>query len=314
MKRESEEERMAKEKYTLRPGEKLLLKESNVLHGFWAAYTDELVLTTQRIIHIKRGMLNNFKELVEYPLDEVNQVIIGKAFNGTKQLEVYHQGRMENFAFQSERERSLEVWSMAISDRYSENAHIFDFNYYQSLSDENIENMLFNPQFSKDKSSGNGIDARFLGEVAKNVVKSGNLTVGGVMKGAAKASGKQVKNSMFSELKDELGLNELQDEFTEVGNEFREAFGLKRKKTHAEIKNEQMNDVFNRQKAAARQAALARKEISPVQKVKIAHTSGIEVASLEKQIEMLKKLKELVDAGILTQEEFDAKKKVILNS
>jgi len=314
MKREIGEERMAKEKYTLRPGEKLLLKELNVLHGFWAAYTDELVLTTQRIIHIKRGMLNNFKGLVEYPLDEISQVIIGKAFNGTKQLEVYHRGKMENFGFQSERERALEVWSMAIADRYSENAHIFDFNYYQNFSDENIENMLLDPQFGNNKSSGNGIDSRFLGEVAKNVVKSGNLTVGGVIKGAAKASGKQAKSSMFSELKDEIGLSELQDEFTEVGNEFREVFGLKRKKTQAEIKNEQMNDVFNRQKVVARKAALARKNVSTVQKVKMTHVPGSEVASLEKQIEMLKKLKELVDAGILTQEEFEAKKKSILNS
>jgi hypothetical protein len=35
-------------------------------------------------------------------------------------------------------------------------------------------------------------------------------------------------------------------------------------------------------------------------------------SSIDNQIEMIKKLKELVDAGILTQEEFDAKKKDIL--
>ena len=34
--------------------------------------------------------------------------------------------------------------------------------------------------------------------------------------------------------------------------------------------------------------------------------------SLDEQIDALKKLKELVDAGILTQEEFDAKKKQIM--
>jgi len=39
-----------------------------------------------------------------------------------------------------------------------------------------------------------------------------------------------------------------------------------------------------------------------------------EAVPFEKRIEMLKKLKELVDADILTPEEFDAKKKVILNS
>lgn len=34
--------------------------------------------------------------------------------------------------------------------------------------------------------------------------------------------------------------------------------------------------------------------------------------SFDKQIETLKKLKELVDMGVLTQEEFDAKKKEIM--
>lgn len=34
--------------------------------------------------------------------------------------------------------------------------------------------------------------------------------------------------------------------------------------------------------------------------------------SFDEQIEALKKLKELMDAGILTQEEFDAKKKEVM--
>lgn len=41
-------------------------------------------------------------------------------------------------------------------------------------------------------------------------------------------------------------------------------------------------------------------------------TGSKHAASLDDQIEALKKLKELVDAGVLTQEEFDAKKKDIL--
>ena len=34
---------------------------------------------------------------------------------------------------------------------------------------------------------------------------------------------------------------------------------------------------------------------------------------VDKQIEMVKKLKELLDAGIINQEEFDTKKKEIMN-
>jgi len=39
---------------------------------------------------------------------------------------------------------------------------------------------------------------------------------------------------------------------------------------------------------------------------------GAAAASLDEQIEAVKKLKELLDAGILTQEEFDAKKRQIM--
>lgn len=220
--------------------------------------------------------------------------------------------KREDFVFQSGNERTLKVWSMAIADRFTENANIYDYNYYQSLSDKNIENMLSISQDRSDETIRANIDVRLLKDVAKNIVKSGNFTMDGVMKGVTKASNKQARKSMFSELKDELGMTELKDEFTEVGNELRESFGLKRKKTQADIKEEQMNIVFNKQLIATRQAAFAKRGISHVQKVKAVPT--IESMPLEKRIEMLKKLKELVDVGILTQEEFDTKKKEIINS
>ncbi len=41
---------------------------------------------------------------------------------------------------------------------------------------------------------------------------------------------------MMDEFLDDIGIRDLQDEFTEIGNEFREEFGLKTKMTHAERK------------------------------------------------------------------------------
>jgi predicted Zn-dependent peptidase len=41
-------------------------------------------------------------------------------------------------------------------------------------------------------------------------------------------------------------------------------------------------------------------------------TQTKKVLSVDEQIEILKKLKELLDTGILSQEEFDAKKKEIM--
>ena len=45
---------------------------------------------------------------------------------------------------------------------------------------------------------------------------------------------------------------------------------------------------------------------------RIAHFGDLGCELSAEQIEQLKKLKELVDAGILTQEEFDAKKREIM--
>lgn len=41
---------MAKQKYALNPGEKIVFKVSCVRHGFWGAYTHALTITNQSVI------------------------------------------------------------------------------------------------------------------------------------------------------------------------------------------------------------------------------------------------------------------------
>ena len=306
---------MAKPKFDLQPGECILLKASCVRHGFWSAYTDELVLTNQNIIHVKSGLLGNFKGVVRYPLSNITQAIIGEAQNGEKQLEVYHNGKMEDFAFQSGNNRTLKVWSIAIADRFSENSEIYDYNYYQRFSDESVEQIVeYVP--ANTVGGGSGINGKFIGDVAKNVIKSGNFSVGSVVKGVAKASKKQARQCVTSgiaqEFKDELGITDLRDEFTGVGNEFREMFGFKPKMTQREQKEQQMNATFNQQMAQAKQEAQARKAAETV-RTEPATSNSYNKMTLDEQIENIKKLKDLVDVGILTQEEFEIKKKEIMN-
>lgn len=82
-------------------GEKIVYKVECCRHGFWGAYTDTLVVTNQSLILEQYGVFSNFKGIVRYPYEEINQVIIGAATNGEKQLEIYLDGRTENFAPQS---------------------------------------------------------------------------------------------------------------------------------------------------------------------------------------------------------------------
>ena len=55
-------ESVAASKIQLLPGEKILLRGSCVRHGFWDAYTDELVLTNMAFVHISRGLFGNYKD------------------------------------------------------------------------------------------------------------------------------------------------------------------------------------------------------------------------------------------------------------
>ena len=328
---------MAKQHYILQPGEKLLLKATSVRHGFWSMYTDELVLTTEHLIWVKLGTFGNLKDTTYYPLSEIDQAIIGKAQNGEKQLEVYHQGQIEDFAFQSGNERTLQLWTLAIADRFDEDRASLDYNYYQSLSDESLERAFGIPsedeldEYEEDEDDDDdderktGVNARFIGDVAKNVVKSGNFTVGGVIKGVGKASPKQARrsarDSVMRSLGDELGFSEVRDEFADVGNEFREAFGLKRKRTHADVRREleqarekQMNMAFDKRVAEAKQRPSdTANEDSQTERAEEKTTVSTPSYSMDQQIELLKNLKELLDMGILTQEEFDMKKKEIMN-
>lgn len=304
---------MAKQKYNLLPGECVILKTTGVNNGSWSNYNDELVLTNQCIIWVKWGNLGNFKGVVRFPLSKVTQAIIGKSSDGGKQLEVYHSSGKEDFKFQSRNDRELRVWSMAIADRFKKDSDIYDYNYYQNFLDDNLQ--VVTDAGPEQESSTGGIDGKFIGDVAKHVLKSGNLSVGGVMKGVQKAyfkqAGRSVTQGLTSGLKDELGITEIQDEFTEIGNGFREAFGLKPKMTQKEKKEQQLNAAFNQKVANARQEAQVKVNDETVN-VNAHENTNQTPMSLDEQIEIMKKLKELLDGGILSQEEFDLKKKEIM--
>ena len=91
-----------------------------------------------------------------------------------------------------------------------------------------------------------------------------------------------------------MGVRDIQDEFTEIGNEFREAIGLKPKMTYANRKELEELEEKRRKKKLVHEKALSTNE------------------KINEQLELLRKTKELLDAGILTEEEFEIKKREIM--
>lgn len=323
---------MAKQKYALNSGEKIVYKVSCVRHGFWGAYTHVLTITNQSVILEKYGMLNNFKGIERYDYSIINQAVQGEASNGEKQLELYIGGKVEDFALQSGNENELKVLIMAINDQMGSDAEYYDFNYYQSIVTEakdtdRILELRSKAQDEMPTAGGSGIE--IVGMAAKNLIKSGNFTATGVTKAVTKAIGKQKKkgilSGMMDEFLDDIGVRDIQDEFTEMGNEFREEFGLKTKMTYAERKEleeleekrkkqeiqEQKNSIFQNRVNQQKVMIDAKKRALGEQKQPNINTPKM---SVKEQMELLQQVKSLLDAGVLTQEEFERKKQEILNS
>lgn len=336
---------MAKQNFKLNKDEKIVYKVSCVRHGFWGAYTHSLVVTNQSVILEKFGLFNNYKGIERYNYSDINQAIQGQASNGEKQLELYIGGKVEDFALQSGDKNALRVLVMAINDQMSSDSADYDFQYYQNILN-GVENRVKNIESKAiEKKIANKIEnvdiskgLSVAGEVAKNVIKSKDFSVKGVTKGIRKATGK--KRSVFGKFKDELfddlGIYDIQDTFTEFGNDIRETFGFKPKMTNEERleleekeerkreqqKAKEKRDLEKQKNAAFDEQVKAQKEEIKLKKEKL-HKEELEkennkskeansINEVNEQFEALKKAKELLDEGILTQEEFEIKKKEIL--
>lgn len=323
---------MAKQKYALNQGEKIVYKTSCVRHGFWGAYTHTLTITNQSVILEKYGMLNNFKGIERFDYSVINQAIQGEALNGEKQLELYIGGKVEDFALQSGDENEMKTLVMAINDQMGPDADYYDFNYYQNIVTEakdtdRILELRAKAQEESPVSGGSGLE--IAGAAAKNLLKSGDFSAKGLTKAVTKATGKQKKKGIFSDIMDEflddIGIRDIQDEFTEMGNEFREEFGLKTKMTYAErkeleeLEEKRIKQEIQRQKTAAFQDSVTQQKArinSQKSRAVGASTQSAEPTklSVKEQMELLQQIKNLLDAGVLTQEEFEKKKQEILNS
>lgn len=274
-------------------------------------------------------MLNNFKGIERFDYSVINQAIQGEASNGEKQLELYIGGKVEDFALQSGNENEMKILVMAINDQMGPDSDYYDFNYYQNIVTEvkDTDRILeLRAKAQEDTPVSAGVSGlEIAGAAAKNLLKSGDFSAKGITKAVTKATGNHKKKSIISgmldEFLDDIGIRDIQDEFTEIGNEFREEFGLKTKMTHAErkeleeLEEKRRKQEVQRQKNAAFQDKVAQQKARvDAQRGKTTEVSTSTKMSVKEQMELLQKIKSLLDAGVLTQEEFEKKKQEILNS
>lgn len=312
-----------KEHFILKDGEKIVFKVANVSSSFWSSYSSNLIVTNIEVVFEKFGTFGNFKGIERYEYRDIKQAIIGKASNGDKQLELYIGEKPKCFSLQSNSLRELKVLELAINDQMSDEGYKYDAEFYNRMlkpaikSVEYIENTKIS-QLNQTIENNNAI-SNFAKNTAKNIISGKKITPTVMVKGAVKARLnsipiKNAKDSIF----DDLGIYDIQDSFIDIGNDFRDMIGLKPKMTNEERlrleKKQQRKNSLSRKKTIKytfeEQLQMEREKIKNPQKIENLEKEK----SINNQIETLKELKKLLDEGILTQEEFESKKKQVLNN
>lgn len=223
---------MAKRKYAMNPGEKIVYKTSQVRHGFWDRYNHTLTITNQSVILEKYGPFHQFRGIEQFDYSYIRQAVVGKSPGGRKRLELYIGDYIETFALQSADETELNVLAIAINDQIDPGGEIHDINYYQNLLVE-------------AKATGRLLSLREKPQPIQEIMGAAMGAAVGSALGITGEAAKQLPGS---------------GEESEIPGK---------------IENSKM--------------------------------------SAKEQIELLHKLKDLLDAGLITQEEFQQKKREILD-
>lgn len=340
----------------LLPGEKMLLKRGEVGISSFNNFVHQLYLTNYAIILAKFGVFGNHKETIRYPLNQI-QMVNGDSSSVNGVIEIFIDGESIKFLFQFGSDREIGTWVKAINDMMNlrENDYVDRTLYQDLMNDEKAIDYGYDDWDGwDDEPEDSGFTAK---EIANAFIKSkGSPTklVRNLAKESIKSSG--VKETFTDTIKEgvkrQLGLDDLEDEFIEMGNDFREMVGMERKMTNRERRELEEATIQHkkatayakrmseaRARARAHGATLAgdytsdkpmytevtpetthkyskepiRGEYPPRPKTPEQPNPGADpLSETEKQIEVLKKLKDLLDAGVLTEEEFVEKKKQVL--
>ncbi len=308
--------------------EVVILKEISVAHGgVMAIYTDELVLTNKKLICVSKGLFGGTKKIYHYPLDQIKvfngvpQVQQGQLSNGIPCLDVYLVDGEEHFNFQSKNKRKIALWIKEIHKLFGGN-FAYSGVRMSSSYDEDIDE---EENLSEDDDSLLGA-FKEVGEEFKDV---------GIE--LADAFGIKLKKKNKSKKNDNGKVNVKTatilpnqgiicatcGKVFEAGSRFCPACGASVGAKESEkiaqqgrvcpVCGKKLDPSLRFCTECGTDLSLSTKaEVHPEQDDSTAKESTKESLSIDKQIELLQKLKSLVDAGVISQEEFEQKKKEIL--
>lgn len=308
--------------YNLKPGENIILKTSGVWSNSLGSNQSDLILTNERIICIQYkafSFTKAVKSMERIELSDVRQAIVGRDSMKEPRLEIYTARGNYTYRFSSDQYRNSSIWAMAVADQLSEDADIYDFAYYQKFSQEEVERVMKEMEAEEAKPVDGG---NLVNDIARDVLATGDFSIRGIKKGLKKAAkrqmGKPKENEWVTALKDEFGITEIQDEFIEIGNEFREEFGLTPKPTHKDMREMKLDKAFERIVNTVR-SQTSQEQRAPEHEMReesADKSTGNSFADagipLGERIQAVKDLMELKELGAITEAEFDMKKRELL--
>ena len=245
---------MAELPFKLASDERMLLESHNVkMHGDSGhGEMGDLYLTNLFIVAIPIGFFGSVKEIRRYTLKNVENVSV--PYENESTLVFHYRGDVFSFTFTEKERHEIKIWPMAIRDmRFADNAQ-FDYEYYQRFYKVRPSKIVKNeePLFTAD---GVKYDKQFAKDMAKSLLFSGNFTLRGLEKSYKKAIKKQshrelrdaiIDPELVSAVKDETGIDDIEDAGIEILNAVRATIGLKPKKTNAELKKEGFEEAFSK--------------------------------------------------------------------
>ncbi len=298
--------------------EVVILKETSVAHGgVMAIYTDELILTNKKIICLSKGMFGGTKKTYHYPLDQIKvfngvpQVQKGKLSNGTPSLDIYLVDGEEHFNFQSKNKQTIATWIEEIQKLFGVSPAYASARQRNTSDDDDSVVGAFKEVGEEFKDAGRQIAEAFgfkfkskkepvnntsyiptrVNSIPTPVINDG---VKCPSCGQMLPSGSRFCTSCGAAIDKPAVVKPVQEGIICPTCGKKLPMGLR-------FCTECGSEIPEAVSAESSQSEKQTEKDSPKEKL-----------SIDQQIELLQKLKSLVDAGIISPEEFEKKKKEIL--
>ena len=289
--------------------EVILLQESDVTRGT-SLSTYMLVLTNKKIICYNKGVFGRVNKTYLYYIDQiatldgVPQVKRGRIINGLASLDISFQECYEQFAFPLGRARDIEVWIQKIYKLFNL-SYVIEIESNSSIADDSVLGVF-----------------KGVGEMYMNMGKEFAGMLGFTGKRKANDPSNSAKNIPIQHNSNSCARCPRCGKQVTIGSKFCTFCGgaieyepIEKRKLQERlcpICGKKLQPDLRFCTECGTEIDIVKPILPSTQENQQGATTVKEKLTIDQQIDLLQKLKALVDSGAISQEEYEKKKKEIL--